>query len=382
MTHPVENRHIVLGVTGSISAYKAAEIASRLKQAGALVDVILTQAATQFITPLTFQSVTGRKAYVEADLWGGEGHVTHIGLGHNADLLLIAPASANTLAKLAHGIGDNLLTVTALAAHCPLLIAPAMDAGMYSHPATQANVELLKQRGAIFIGPAEGHLASGLVGLGRLVEPQDILGQVRYLLSRNGPLKGVQVVVSAGGTQEAIDPVRLITNRSSGKQGYAVAQTALDYGAEVVLVSAPTALSAPTDTLYHTNLPNVRGEPGHYGSQRVCLRYRPEMLEGVPLAEAVPQLLEFFWSTGFNQDIANSAFGRAMARDPRLASLEAWETASRENPLFVLEVDWEPADRDLPGLWAECLMLRGETADPIATAEELADILYRLPVGY
>lgn len=245
MTHPVENKHIVLGVTGSISAYKAAEIASRLTQSGALVDVILTAAATQFITPLTFQSVTGRKAYVEADLWGGEGHVTHIGLGHSANLLLVAPASASTIAKLAHGIGDNLLTVTALAAHCPLVIAPAMDAGMFSHLATQANVEVLKQRGAIFIGPAEGHLASGLVGLGRLVEPIDILGQVRFLLSRSGPLKGRKIVVSAGGTQEPIDPVRIITNRSSGKQGYAVAQAALDYGAEVVLVSTPTALRVP-----------------------------------------------------------------------------------------------------------------------------------------
>ena len=143
-----------------------------------------------------------------------------------------------------------------------------------------------------------------------------------------------------------------------------------------------SSLRAPTDTLYHTNLPNVRGEPGHYGSQRVCLRYRPEMLEGVPLAESVPGLIEFFWSTGFNQDIAHSAFGRAQARDLRFASLEAWETASRENPLFPLEVDWEPANRDLPGLWLECLRLHGETADPIASAEELADILYRLPVGY
>ena len=143
-----------------------------------------------------------------------------------------------------------------------------------------------------------------------------------------------------------------------------------------------SSLSSPTDTLYHTNLPNVRGEPGHYGSQRVCLRYRPEMLEGVPLAESVPALLEFFWSTGFNQDIANSAFGRAQARDPRFASLEAWEAASWENPLFPLEVDWEPAGRDLPGLWLECLKLHGETAQPVATASELADILYRLPVGY
>ena len=143
-----------------------------------------------------------------------------------------------------------------------------------------------------------------------------------------------------------------------------------------------SSLSSPTDTLYHTNLPNVRGEPGHHGSQRVCLRYRPEMLEGVPLAGAVPALLEFFWSTGFNQDIANSAFERAQDRDPRFASLAAWEAASRGNPLFPLEVEWEPADRDLPGLWSECLELHGETAQPIASAEELADILYRLPVGY
>jgi hypothetical protein len=141
-------------------------------------------------------------------------------------------------------------------------------------------------------------------------------------------------------------------------------------------------LNSLNDILYHTNLPNVRGEPGHYGSQRVCLRYRPEMLEGVPLAEAVPALIEFFWSTGFNQDIANSAFERAQTLDPRFAGFAAWEAASRENPLFPLELDWEPADRDLLGLWAECLKLHGETDEPISSAEELASILYRLPVGY
>jgi hypothetical protein len=141
-------------------------------------------------------------------------------------------------------------------------------------------------------------------------------------------------------------------------------------------------LSALGDTLYHTNLPNVRGEPGHYGSQRVCLRYRPEILEGAPLAEAVPALIEFFWSTGFNQDITNSAFERAQGLDPRFADFRAWEAASRENPLFPLKVDWEPAGRDLPGLWVESLKLHGETDQPIASAEELADILYRLPVGY
>lgn len=141
-------------------------------------------------------------------------------------------------------------------------------------------------------------------------------------------------------------------------------------------------LNSLSDSLYHTNLPNVRGEPGHYGSQRVCLRYRPEMLEGAPLTEAAPALIEFFWSTGFNQDIAHSAFERAQSLDARFAGFAAWEAASAVNPLFPLEVAWEPAGRDLPGLWAECLKLHGETAEPVAGAEELADILYRLPVGY
>ncbi len=136
-----QGKSILLGVTGSIAAYKAVELASRLAQDGALVDVVLTPSAEKFVKPLSFQSVTGRKAYTEADLWGGEGHVTHIGLGHSADLILIAPASANTIARLAHGMADNLLCVTALAAKCPMIIAPAMDAGMFSHPATQANVD-------------------------------------------------------------------------------------------------------------------------------------------------------------------------------------------------------------------------------------------------
>jgi phosphopantothenoylcysteine decarboxylase/phosphopantothenate--cysteine ligase len=245
MSNPIEGKRILLGITGSIACYKAADLASKLTQAGALVDVVLTQAAMQFITPLTFESVTGRQAYSEKDLWGGQGHVLHIGLGHAADLLLIAPASANTLAKLAHGLADNLLTVTALAARCPLLVAPAMDGGMFAHPATQANLELLKQRGALILGPVAGHLASGLQGVGRMMEPADLLGQVRWFLGQGGALRGRKVVVTAGGTQEAIDPVRAITNRSSGKQGFALAQAALDLGAEVTLIAGNTALSAP-----------------------------------------------------------------------------------------------------------------------------------------
>jgi len=141
-------------------------------------------------------------------------------------------------------------------------------------------------------------------------------------------------------------------------------------------------LSTPHDPLFYTNLPNVRGEPGHYGTQRVCLRYRPEMLENKPLAETVPALIDFFWSTGFNKDIASSSFERARRRDSRLAGFDAWEEATRANPLFMLEIDWEPTEKSIPALWLECLKLHGETGQPVSTAEELADILYRLPVGY
>lgn len=246
MITPFHKKRLVLGVTGSIAAYKAADLASKLAQHGSLVDVILTQAGEKFVSPLTFQSVTGRPAFTEQDLWGSQGHIQHIGLAHGADLLIIAPITANTIAKLAHGIADNLLTVTALAAQCPLLIAPAMDGGMYAHPATQANLEILLQRETAIIGPEEGHLASGLSGTGRMVEPADIFGQIRYILSQHGPLKGKKIVITAGRTFEPIDPVRGLTNRSSGKQGIALAQAALDRGADVVLICGPTNLETPT----------------------------------------------------------------------------------------------------------------------------------------
>ncbi len=238
-------KRILLGVTGSIAAYKAADLASRLTQAGAQVDVIMTDGAQKFVTPLTFQSVTGRKAYTDAELWGGEAHVLHVGLGHSADLLMIAPCTANTLAKLAHGLADNLLTITALACACPILAAPAMDAGMFEHPATQANIRTLTERGITLVGPAEGRMASGLTGKGRMIEPAEIMGYIRIALGQNGVLAGKHVVVTAGGTQEPIDPVRYLTNRSSGRQGFAIAQAALDAGARVTLVTHPTGLAAP-----------------------------------------------------------------------------------------------------------------------------------------
>ncbi len=246
MSNPIYGKKIVIGITGSIAAYKSADLVSRLTKLGAEVNAILTEAGEKFISPLSIQSLSGKKAYTEQDLWGGKGHVVHINLARTADLLIVAPASANTIAKIANGISDNLLTVTVLAAVCPIIIVPAMDAGMFKNSITQKNINLLKERGFIFIGPAEGHLASGLKGLGRMVEPVEILNMIRYHLSRSNPLKNNKIVVTAGGTQEAIDPVRILTNYSSGKQGYAIAQAALDTGSNVTLISAPTTLSPPT----------------------------------------------------------------------------------------------------------------------------------------
>ena len=241
----LQGRRVLLGVTGSIAAYKAAELASALTQAGAQVDVLLSQGGEHFVTPLTFQALTGRTPFTDADLWGSQAHILHVDLSRHANLFLIAPATATTLARLAHGLADTLIGLTALACTCPVAVAPAMDAGMYQNPATQANIETLRQRGVFFAGPAEGRMASGEVGLGRMLEPDELFGVVRYLLGRGGSLAGRRLVVTAGGTQEPIDPVRSVVNRSSGKQGFALAQAAVDRGAEVVLISGPSTLRAP-----------------------------------------------------------------------------------------------------------------------------------------
>ncbi len=256
-------KRIVLGVSGSIAAYKSADLASKLRQAGAQVDVVLTQAAERFVSPLTFQALTGRKAHTDADLWGGQGHIVHVGLAEGADAMLIAPCTANTLSKLAHGQADTLLTLTALACRAPLLVAPAMDGGMYAHPATQANADLLRQRGVRLVGPASGHLASGLRGAGRMVEPAELIGHLRLALGAQGALRGRRVVVTAGPTQEPLDPVRFLTNRSSGRQGFALAQAALDAGAQVTLIAGPVSLPTPV------------------GARRVDVRTAGEMLAAV-----------------------------------------------------------------------------------------------------
>lgn len=241
----LDGQTILLGVTGSIAIYKAVDLGSRLTQAGASVPVVMSAGGRQFVTPLTFQSVTGEQAYGEQDLWGDEAHVLHVGLAEKADLMIIAPATANTIAKIAGGQADSLLTLTVLAARCPVLVAPAMDVGMFENPATQANLNTLRERGLVIAGPAEGRMASGLVGYGRMLEADALVGWIRLVLGRTGPLAGKRVVVTAGGTQEALDPVRVLANRSSGKQGYALAQAAIDRGASVTLISGPSSLEPP-----------------------------------------------------------------------------------------------------------------------------------------
>lgn len=242
----LSGKRVTLGVTGSIAAYKAVGLASALHQAGAIVDVAMTADAQRFVQPLSFQAITHRPVF--ADLWapGMETDIAHVTLGRESAAIVVAPATANALAKLAHGLADDPVSVTVLAARCPVVLAPAMDAGMFTHPATAANVEALRKRGVVIVDPEEGHLASGLTGLGRLAAPEVILDSVRAALGASGDLAGRKVLVTAGGTQEPIDPVRYITNHSSGKTGYAIAEAARDRGADVVLVTTPTALRVPT----------------------------------------------------------------------------------------------------------------------------------------
>ena len=234
---PLRERRVTLGVTGSISAYKSVEAARRLEDAGAIVDVALTTSAARFIPPLTFRSLV--KGEVADDLWNPAAPAEqHVAMGRRADAMLIAPASATTIAKLAQGIGDNPVTLTALATSAPLVVAPAMDSVMYSQPAVQANLELLKARGVFVAGPASGRLASGGTGLGRLIEPIELAAAVRSVIGRTvGELRGRHIIVTAGGTREPIDPVRYLSNHSSGKMGAAVAEAARDQGAAVTLIT-------------------------------------------------------------------------------------------------------------------------------------------------
>ena len=244
----LKGKKIVLGVTGGIAVYKAVDLVSRLRKQGCQVRVVMTEHAQQFVTPLTFKEISGNQ--VAVSMWSAnqEFNVEHIALANWADAFLVAPATANIIAKMTYGLADDLLSTTLLAAQAPIVVCPAMNTGMYENPATQANIAKLKERGVTVMPPAVGKLACGTSGAGRLPEPQAIVEFMSaFFAKREGDLRGLKVLVTAAGTREPIDPVRFVGNRSSGKMGYAVAQMAAERGAEVLLVSGPSALAVPAN---------------------------------------------------------------------------------------------------------------------------------------
>lgn len=241
----LKGKRILLGVTGGIAAYKSVEIVSRLRKLGAEVNVVMTESAAEFVAPLTFRSISARPVYTdmfgEPKTW----NIEHIALAEQADVVLVAPATANMLAKMAIGLADDFLSTVLLAVRVPIFVAPAMNHAMYHHPATQKNLETLKGRGTCIIGPANGFQACGTEGDGRMSEPAEIVSALEHFFLNERIMEGKRVLVTAGGTREPLDPVRYIGNFSSGKMGYALAQAFSEAGAQVTLVSAPTDLPAP-----------------------------------------------------------------------------------------------------------------------------------------
>ena len=244
----LQGKKIVLGVTGGIAVYKAVDLVSRLRKQGAEVRVVMTEHAQEFVTPLTFKEISGNQVAVSMWTSNQEFNVEHISLANWADAFVVAPATANILAKMACGIADDLLSTTLLAAQAPIIVCPAMNTGMYENPITQENIAKLVQHGVTVMPPAVGHLACGTSGAGRLPEPQQIVDFINgFFAQRTGDMRGLRVLVTAAGTREPIDPVRFVGNRSSGKMGYAVAQQAAERGAEVILVTGPSALDIPAN---------------------------------------------------------------------------------------------------------------------------------------
>lgn len=241
----LKDKTILLGVTGGIAAYKSASLASRLVKAGAEVRVIMTEHATNFINPITFETLTGHKCITDTFDRNFEFQVEHVSLAKKADVIMVAPATANVIAKLAHGLADDMLTTTILASHAPKLVAPAMNTGMYENPVTQDNLALLKKYGMEVIEPAAGHLACGDEGKGKMPEPEILYEHILRSCACKQDMKGLKVLVTAGPTQEAVDPVRFLTNHSSGRMGYSIAKACMLRGADVTLVTGRTALTPP-----------------------------------------------------------------------------------------------------------------------------------------
>ncbi|MBI1801807.1 MAG: bifunctional phosphopantothenoylcysteine decarboxylase/phosphopantothenate--cysteine ligase CoaBC [Chloroflexi bacterium] len=309
----LQGKHIVLGVTGSIAAYKAVDLASKLTQAGAVVDVIMSHGATEMVTPLSFQVITHRPVITQVFSPLAETEIGHVTLAKQADVFVIAPATAHVIARLALGLADDMITTTALATPAPMLIAPAMESHMFEHPATQQHLATLRARGAAVMQPGTGHLASGAQGVGRLPDPAAIVEAIRQLLGRGGDLHGRRVVITAGGTQEALDPVRYLTNHSSGKMGFRLAEAARDRGAEAVIITAPSA------------------QPTPYGVRRV------DVVTGLQMLDAV--MAEIIEADALVMAAAVADYRPALASTQKIKkSAEAMTLELTRNPDILKEV--------------------------------------------
>ena len=330
---------VTVGVSGGIAAYKAAELVRALQRQSIEVHVVMTEGACKFVQPLTFASLSGHK--VITGLWEDSGSGTsaydsaieHIGEAQWSDALVVAPATANTLAKFAHGIADDFLTTMYLATEAPVLVAPAMNVNMWQHPATQANIDLLRQRGVKVIEPGAGELACGMVGAGRLAEPEFIANAVLNALGRSHDLAGEVVLITAGGTREALDPVRFLGNRSSGKMGYALAEAAHSRGAKVILISAPSALYPPThcELVKVTTADEMRAAVlGRMPEATLVIKsaavadYRPSMVAGQKLKRKGPMTIEFLPTEDILAEVV---------RQRRPGQLIVGFAAETENPL-------------------------------------------------
>jgi phosphopantothenoylcysteine decarboxylase/phosphopantothenate--cysteine ligase len=309
----LQGRNIALAITGSISAYKAVDLASKLTQAGAHVDTLMTNAATRFVTPLTLRSITGGPVFIDMFDPVSDLAEEHVEIARRADAVIVAPASATTIARLAHGAGDDMVALTVLATKAPVLIAPAMDGQMFDNDATQANLRTLAERGCVIVGPAEGRLASGRTGRGRLVETDVLIGALKLELAKRGDLAGRRVVITAGGTREPLDPVRFISNYSTGKMGYALAEAARDRGAEVTLISTVSTLAVP------------------YGARLVAVETVAEMRDAVLAASQAADALIMAAAVSDYRPAQRADHKVKKGPDQKVIELE-------RNPDFLLEV--------------------------------------------
>ncbi len=375
----LKNKHILLGVTGGIAAYKSADLVRRLKDVGAEVRVVMTTAATQFVTPLTFQALSGNRVHTQLLDSESEAGMGHIALARWADALLVAPASANFLAKLTYGLADDLLSTVILATSAPIAVAPAMNQQMWANPATQHNIQKLRQRDVLIYGPGQGSQACGEEGLGRMLEPMQLVEKLGHLFEP-GLMQGVKVLVTAGPTYEDIDPVRFIGNRSSGKMGYAIATAAKNAGAEVILISGPTSLPLPekveyinvrsAQQMYDAVLSQVDGcdifiaaaavadfSPTHYASQKIKKQSSPlktiELEQTTDILAAVSKSDSRPFCVGFAAESDNlEEYAQAKLKNKRL-DIVAANWINRKNSGFesdhnALTLYWEEDHLDLP----------------------------------